>query len=129
MSTPSAALPAVLKGGAIFAILTGSAGALFGIDLIVKEYASFTSSTKKALLDSQYRYFASTWAGFGVLLYWCSNDIVARRTPLWLLSVVMFFGGIARGISAVQHGFSSNWIKLATGVELVGPAALYLMGV
>lgn len=67
------------------------------------------------------------WAGYGVMLWWTSNDLETRRMPLGLLGGIIFVGGLGRLLSGLSHGFSATWVQVATVAELLGPLAVYLL--
>ena len=81
-----------------------------------------------AIADSQIRFFGSVWAGYGVMLWWTSNDLRTRQVPLVLLGGVCFVAGLGRMLSSFKHGFGATWVKVAMWAELLGPGVVYLLG-
>ena len=126
-STPQWLSP-TLKVFSIFAIVTGGLDASLGIGMFSGESAFSATKTVMAIVDSQVRFLGTTWAGYGVMLWWASNDLRARQVPLALLGGIMTFGGIGRLLSSLQHGFGAGWIRVAMWFELIFPGALYVFG-
>ena len=120
-------LPQTLKVCSAFAITTGSLDAGLGIRMLGKESDFPTASPTTAFADSQFRFLGAMWAGYGVLLWWTSNDLQGRQIPLGLLGGVMLAGGVGRALSALKYGFSAPWVQVAMWVELLGPGVIYLL--
>jgi hypothetical protein len=100
-----------------------------GIDMINSISGPLpTRSPAVALVDSQIRFLGAMWAGYGMMLWWTSNDLETRRTPLGLLGAIMFLAGLGRLLSGLSHGFSATWVQVATAAELFGPVAMYSLG-
>ncbi|KAK6079527.1 hypothetical protein SCUP234_05696 [Seiridium cupressi] len=117
-----------LKAFSIVSIATGSADVLFGIRMIAtKPGESAPKPATVSLMDSQLRFLGAMWAGYGMILWWASNNLVSRRVPLAVLGGVMFLGGLGRAASGLSHGMAATWVKVATAVELVGPGLVYLL--
>ncbi|KAK4934721.1 hypothetical protein LTR10_024094 [Elasticomyces elasticus] len=119
-----------LKGVSLFSICTGTADVLLGASS-VDFFAGHTfpvNSPATVFADSQLRFLGGMWAGWGVMMWWASNDLRARRTPLALLGGIMLFAGIGRVISGVKFGFGSNVVAAATAAEFVVPATIWLFG-
>lgn len=109
---------------------TGTMDLLFGVRMLESgSGASFPMNSAAAVLaDSQFRFLGGIWTGYGMMLWWTSNDIRTRRVPLAILGGIMGFGGIGRTISGVLHGFSSPLILGFTAIELVVPPAIWVLG-
>lgn len=125
-----AALPTFLKVGSAFAIATGTMDVLLGARTLENTSGvPFPINTVAAVLaDSQLRFLGGIWAGYGMMLWWASNDLRTRRVPLAILGGVMMFGGIGRSISGALYGFSSSLIVGFTAIELLVPPAVWLFG-
>ncbi len=79
-----------------------------------------------ATMDSEDRFYATLFVGFGAALIWCSRSLYTRGTPfLWLL-VTFFAGGLARLVSAAQVGLPNGLFQFLTGVELILPGVLWI---
>lgn len=121
-------VPGLLRGAGSFAIATGVADAFIGsrmLEGLAGEPFSITSPVG-AVADSQIRFLGSTWAGFGAMLWWVSNDVPARRTPLAILLGAFFLGGIGRSLSILAHGNATPLFISFIGIELIGPPAIWL---
>ncbi|KAJ9633322.1 uncharacterized protein PV06_00824 [Exophiala oligosperma] len=124
-------LSKLLKGFSIFALVVGTGDALGGTSVLEKASGDAFTSTNSSLIaltDSQLRFLGTYWAGYGAMLWWASNDLTTRRVPLAILGATLFASGIGRSISAMIHGFPSGVIIAATGVELLMPPAIWLLG-
>lgn len=78
-----------------------------------------------ATMDSEDRFYATLFLGFGAALVWCSRELDERRGVFFALLAVFFLGGIARIISAVQVGLPNLMFQMLGLVELVLPVVLY----
>lgn len=56
------------------------------------------------LLQSQFRFLAAVWFGFGVLLIVFASDVKRYAAPLRIALAIVVVGGCGRLISAVQFG-------------------------
>lgn len=122
------ALNTVLKFGSLFAIATGTGDVLFGSKMLEgPTNTPFPVTTaSQVFADSQIRFLGAIWAGFGAMLWWVSDDLVERRTPLAILNVVFALGGVGRAISGIKYGFKPAFVLPFTIVELVAPALVWL---
>ena len=57
-----------------------------------------------ATMDSEDRFYATLFLGFGLALVWCARDLEPRRDVFFALLAIFFVGGIARIISWIQVG-------------------------
>ncbi|MHA6334304.1 DUF4345 domain-containing protein [Qipengyuania sp. CAU 1752] len=78
-----------------------------------------------ATMDSEDRFYATLFLGFGAALVWCSRSLDERRGVLFALLAVFFLGGIARIISAAQVGLPNTLFQVLGVTELVLPLILY----
>lgn len=78
-----------------------------------------------ATMDSEDRFYATLFLGFGAALVWCSRDLGARSGTFRALLVVFFLGGIARLISWVAVGPPIPLFIILGGLELVLPPLLW----
>jgi hypothetical protein len=74
-----------------------------------------------ATMDSEDRFYATLFGGFGAALIWCSQDLAKRGGPLFFLLLVFFAGGISRGISAWQVGLPNTFFQMLWALELLLP--------
>ena len=82
-------------------------------------------SAVNATMDSEDRFYASLFLGFGAALIWCSGDLRGRGGVLGALLITFFLGGVARVISAAQVGFPNSLFIFLGAVELVLPPVLW----
>ena len=78
-----------------------------------------------ATMDSEDRFYATLFLGFGAALIWCSRDLRARSGLFGALLLVFFAGGLARIVSAVAMGLPVPLFVFLGGVELVLPPLLW----
>jgi hypothetical protein len=80
-----------------------------------------------ATLDSEDRFYATLFVGFGAALVWRSRNLHERSRPFFWLLVVFFAGGVARLVSMAQAGLPHPLFQVLTVVELVLPIVLWLL--
>ena len=120
-------LPRTLKGGAIFAVATGILDVCLGISTVSSASDFPVGSTAAARVDSQFRFLGSTWAGYGLMLWWASNDLRSRQVPFAILGAIIVAGGVGRVLSARRYGFGARWMQVAMWAELLGPGVFYML--
>jgi hypothetical protein len=79
-----------------------------------------------ATMDSEDRFYATLFLGFGGTLIWCARDLKARAQTLRALMLVFLLGGVARIISAVAVGPPAPLFIFLGGLELVLPPVILL---
>jgi hypothetical protein len=79
-----------------------------------------------ATMDSEDRFYASLFTGFGATLIWCSWDLRSRIRVFSALMAVFFLGGVARIISAAAVGWPSRLFIFLDSLELLLPPVLLL---
>jgi hypothetical protein len=79
-----------------------------------------------ASLDSQNRFYGASFAIYGALLWYCARDLRTHAGLLTIVLVLFFFGGCARGLSAIQYGPPSPPIIALWAVELIIPPLLLI---
>ncbi len=77
-----------------------------------------------ATMDSEDRFYATLFLGFGAASVWCAQDLAARSQMFRALMLVFFMGGVARLVSAAQVGLPSLLFMVLGLVELVLPPVL-----
>jgi hypothetical protein len=127
MTTQNKLVTGLLRTMSVFAIATGVVDVCLGASAIRDERSLPVAAPTTALVDSQLRYLGSSWAGYGAVLWWVTNDLAGRRRPLAILGAAMFLGGVGRFASFLTHGFSASWVQVAMWVELLGPGLVYLL--
>jgi hypothetical protein len=75
--------------------------------------------------DSEERFYAAMFLGFGVALIWCSRDLRGRARAFDALILFFFIGGVARVISVFQFGYPHPFFTFLGGLELVLPPLLW----
>ena len=74
-----------------------------------------------ATMDSEDRFYATLFLGFGCAIIWCARDLDAREKPLGALLAIFFAGGIARAISLLIVGRPSDLFLFLGALELLMP--------
>ncbi len=75
--------------------------------------------------DSEDRFYATLFLGFGAAMIWCSRDLDNRAKAYGALLLVFFAGGIARLISVAQMGLPEPLFQFLGLVELIMPPVLW----
>ena len=78
-----------------------------------------------ATTDSEERFYAALFLGFGAALEWCSRDVRARSEVLSFLLIIFLLGGAARIISVIQFGFPIAFYTFLGVVKLILPPILW----
>ncbi len=74
-----------------------------------------------ATMDSEDRFYATLFLGFGAAMIWSCRDLPARRTAFTVLMGVFFVGGLARLVSAAMVGLPGDLFVFLGGLELLIP--------
>ncbi|MEI6640992.1 MAG: DUF4345 domain-containing protein [Novosphingobium sp.] len=115
-------MKALLKG---FVVLFGAVCMAIALVHIGYGPASIPGSVPvNATMDSEDRFYATLFLGFGAASIWCAQDLGTRAAMFRALMLVFFIGGIARLISAVQVGLPSPLFVFLGGLELAIPPIL-----
>jgi hypothetical protein len=80
-----------------------------------------------ATMDSEDRFYATLFLGFGAALLWCARNLTARANLFRALMLVFFLGGLARIVSAVAVGPPSPIFIFLGSIELILPPILILL--
>jgi hypothetical protein len=78
-----------------------------------------------AIMDSEDRFYAALFTGFGLALVWCSLALQARRTLFLALLATFFLGGVARIVSVTAVGWPSALFIFLGSLELIFPPLLW----
>jgi len=115
-------MKALLKG---FVLLFGAVCMVIALVHIGYGPASIPGSVPvNATMDSEDRFYATLFLGFGAANVWCAQNLGARGQVFRTLMLVFFLGGIARLISAMQVGLPSPLFVFLGSLELVIPPLL-----
>jgi len=71
-----------------------------------------------ATMDSEDRFYATLFLGFGGALMWCSRDLQNRETLFGGLLVTFFLAGISRIVSAIAVGWPNHLFIFLGALEL-----------
>jgi hypothetical protein len=115
------ALRIILLVGGIAAVLIALLHVVFGP-------ASIPGSVPaNATMDSEDRFYAAIFLGFGVALLWCAQSIEQRGKAIRFLIAVFFLGGCARLISVMFVGPPNRLFQALMAVELLLPPAVWFL--
>ncbi|MEZ5710919.1 MAG: DUF4345 domain-containing protein [Blastomonas sp.] len=78
-----------------------------------------------ATMDSEDRFYATLFLGFGAALVWVARDLNSRKGMFGALLIIFFLGGIARIISALAAGLPNDLFIFLGSLELVMPPLLW----
>ncbi len=78
-----------------------------------------------AIMDSEDRFYAALFLGFGMAMIWVSRELNTRGGVLAALLAVFFLGGIARIISWLAVGQPSPLFMFLGSLELLMPPLLW----
>jgi hypothetical protein len=70
-------------------------------------------------LDSHYRFLSGIFLAIGLAFWWCAAAIERRTAAFRLLCLLIFTGGLGRGLSLVLAGPPSTPHLVGLGFELV----------
>jgi hypothetical protein len=79
-----------------------------------------------ATMDSEDRFYATLFLGFGIVMVWSSRSLLERATVFRALMAVFFVGGIARIVSASMVGPPSGLFIFLGALELIIPPVCWL---
>ena len=116
-----AALQAILIIGGIAAVLIALGHIVFGPSFIPG------AVPVNPTMDSEDRFYATIFLGFGVAVLWCAGSIERRAHVLRFLVLVFFFAGCARIISIMVVGPPNAFFQAMTALELLLPPAIWLL--
>ena len=78
-----------------------------------------------ATMDSEDRFYAALFLGFGAAMFWCSQQLKERGGVFKALLLVFFLGGVARIVSAAQVGLPNEIFQILWAMELILPPILW----
>jgi Domain of unknown function (DUF4345) len=78
-------------------------------------------------MDSEDRFYATIFLGFGLALLWCAGSIEGRAQVLRFLLLLFFLGGCARLISIWLVGPPHPFFQAMTALELLLPPAVWYL--
>jgi hypothetical protein len=76
-------------------------------------------------MDSEDRFYATLFLGFGLALIWCARDLHQRSQIFAFLLLIFFAGGCARVVSAAMVGLPSTLFIALGMLELLLPPLLW----
>jgi len=78
-----------------------------------------------ATLDSEDRFYAALFFGFGIAMIWSARDLLSRRKILGFLLGLFFLGGLARILSVLAIGWPHPMFIVLGALELILPPILW----
>ncbi|GAA5050035.1 DUF4345 domain-containing protein [Nocardia callitridis] len=80
-----------------------------------------------ATIDSDMRFYAALFAAYGLAVVWCARDVETKATPINLLGLLFFVGGLARLLAWIISGQPNWFYVLMVPVELIIPVINYVL--
>lgn len=112
----------MLRALSIFAALFGAVCVLIALAHIALGPSAIPGSVPvNATMDSEDRFYATLFLGFGIAMIWASRDLAARRHVFLALMATFLAGGVARIISAVMVGPPGDLFIFLGALELIIP--------
>ena len=102
---------------ALVPILTGLASVVWGSAII-------RGGVSDASVESELRFYAVFWIGFGLYLFSLAARVEERGRELAFAAALLFAGGIARAIGIAADGAPAADYVVLMVVELVLPVVL-----
>ncbi len=113
-------MPQVLRELALIPIVTGLASVLFGSVIVRGGGAS------NASVESELRFYAVFYVGFGLYLWSIAPRIAERGRELRWAAGLLFCGGLARAVGVLVDGWPEADYVVLMGIELTLPVVLVL---
>ena len=76
-------------------------------------------------MDSEDRFYATLFLGFGLAHIWAAQDLVRRGSAVLALQAVFFAGGVARIISLIAVGPPIALFVFLGALELLIPPLIW----
>jgi hypothetical protein len=105
---------------AVVPIVGGLATVVFGSEIVRGHGAS------DAGVESELRFYATFYAGFGAYLWWIASAIAERGRELRAAAALLFCGGLARAVGVAVDGVPEADYLVLMGIELTLPWILVL---
>ncbi len=80
-----------------------------------------------ATMDSEDRFYATIFGGYGLACIWTAADIRQRSQIIRFLMLLLMASGVARLISMAAVGLPHPLFVFLTGVEFILPAIILLL--
>jgi Domain of unknown function (DUF4345) len=112
----------------IILLVGGIAAVLIALLHIVFGSASIPGSVPvNATMDSEDRFYAAIFLGFGAAILWCAQSIEQRGKVIRFLIAIFFLEGCARVISMIFVGPSNQLFQALMAVELLLPPVVWFL--
>jgi hypothetical protein len=112
----------------IILLVGGIATVLIALLHIVFGSASIPGSVPvNATMDSEDRFYAAIFLGFGAAILWCAQSIEQRGKVIRFLIAIFFLGGWARVISMIFVGAPNQLFQALMAVELLLPPVVWFL--
>jgi hypothetical protein len=85
------------------------------------------SVSVNATMDSEDRFYATIFLGFGLALLWCARSVERRGKFIRFLAAIFFFAGVARVVSMLLVGLPNLLFQALTVLELLLPPLIFVL--
>ena len=117
----------VLKVSCVIPFATGLADTFGGTRILSLGGAKIPlQMASDPVVNSQIAFWGAVWFGYGLALWWVSNDVAARAPVLRLLLATLLLSGLARAFAAIVYGWAGTPLTIAMLIELAGSLGLFL---
>ncbi len=118
----------MVRSLSLFAALFGAVCMVIALAHIALGPAAIPGSVPvNATMDSEDRFYATLFLGYGAAMIWCSRALAERCRVFGALLLIFFLGGVARIISALAVGPPNTLFVVLGGVELLLPPILWIL--
>jgi hypothetical protein len=106
----------------------GAACALIGLaHLFIGPGSIIGGGPVNATIDSDLRFYAVLFIGFGAGFVWAAADLARRAAAVHVLGGLFLLGGLARMLAIWQTGVPNIFYVLMIPVEIVVPVLNWLL--
>lgn len=78
-----------------------------------------------ATMDSEDRFYATMFLGYGAAMAWCARNLRERAGPFRFLLALFFLSGLARIVSAIAVGLPGDFFLAMGALELLLPPVFW----
>lgn len=119
------AIKVVLRLFCVLPFALGSADLLGGARFLATAGAILSEqSILDPVLNNQIKFWGAIWFGFGLALWWTTNDLWGRSAMLRILLATLILSGLGRALSVLLYGWAGPPLTIAMVIEIAGSIGL-----